>query len=83
MLDDVRLFAASEASNPCITAINEITENGGVTVYPNPLTSSSVIQLNTQLKNAEVVIYDMVGKEVMRKKLTGDRMEIDFGVSAQ
>jgi len=48
-------------------------------IYPNPLTSSSILQLNTQVTNAEVIIYDMVGKEIMRKKLTGDKMEIEKG----
>jgi len=30
-------------------------------------------------KYEEVVIHDMVGKEALRKKLTGDRMEIEKG----
>jgi len=48
-------------------------------IYPNPMTSSSILQLNTQVKDAEVIIYDMVGKEMMRKKLAGDKMEIERG----
>jgi len=52
-------------------------------IYPNPLTSSSILQLNTQLipieSGAEVVIYDVLGKEMLRKKLMGDRMEIEKG----
>jgi hypothetical protein len=60
--------------------INEVNDEENVLhIYPNPLTSSSTLQLNTQLKDAEVVIYDMVGKELMRKKLIRDRMEIAKG----
>jgi hypothetical protein len=57
----------------------EELNNAGISIYPNPLTSSSILQLNTQVNNADVVIYDMVGKELMRKKLTGSRMEIVKG----
>ena len=60
-----------------IDQINGNTDN--VFLYPNPLTSSSILQFNTQLKNAEVVIYNMLGKEMMRKKMDGDRMEIERG----
>jgi len=66
---DVILFAG----------INELTSGNAFSVYPNPLTSSSTLQLNTQVTDAEVAIYDMVGKELMRNKLTGNRMEIEKG----
>jgi len=59
--------------------VNDINPEVKLSIYPNPLSSSSILQLNTRLTNAEVVIYDMVGKEMMRKKLTGDRMEIEKG----
>jgi hypothetical protein len=62
-----------------ITGIEELNINNAINIYPNPLTSSSTLQLNTQVNNAEVVIYDMVGKELIRKKLTGDRLEIEKG----
>jgi len=52
-------------------------------IYPNPLISSSILQFNTQLipneSGAEVVIYDVLGKEMMRRKMDGDRMEIERG----
>jgi len=61
------------------TGINELTTGNVFSIYPNPLTSSSILQLNAQVKDAEVIIYDMLGKELMRKKLTGSRMEIEKG----
>jgi len=61
-----------------ITHIEEPNHNSLI-IYPNPLTSSSILQFNTQVNNAEVIIYDMVGKVMMRKKLTGDRMTIEKG----
>ena len=48
-------------------------------IYPNPLTSSFILQFNTQVSNAEVVIYNMLGKEMLRKKLTVSSMQIEKG----
>jgi len=61
------------------SGVNELDIGNAFSIYPNPLTSSSTLQLNTQVKNAEVVIYDLLGKEMMRTKLTGDRMVIARG----
>jgi len=54
-----------------INAIEEISIANVFNIYPNPLTFSSILQFNTQLKDAEVVIYDMVGKEIWTKSLRG------------
>jgi len=64
-----------------ILGITPLSKNNGFFIFPNPLTSSSILQFNKQLKDAEVVIYDMVGKEVLRRKVTGSRMEIESLVS--
>ena len=64
--------------NVC-TSINDISGYNAIVIYPNPANSSSTLQLNTTVKNAEVVIYDMLGKEMLRKKLTGNSMEIERG----
>ena len=48
-------------------------------IFPNPLTSSAIIQFNKHLTDAEVVIYDVMGKEVMRRKMKGNRMELEKG----
>jgi hypothetical protein len=57
----------------------QYNNNDNELLYPNPLTSSSILQFNTQVTNAEVVIYDVVGKEMMRRKMDGTRMEIQRG----
>jgi len=63
--------------------IEELNIDNVINIYPNPLTSSSILQFNTQLipneSGAEVVIYDMVGKQMLRRKLTGSSMEIEKG----
>jgi hypothetical protein len=50
-----------------------------IKIYPNPLTSSSILELSESVRNAEVIIYDMVGKELLRKQLTGNKTEIKKG----
>jgi len=70
-------FGDSTAFQP--NNINDINKKEIFQIYPNPLTSSSTLQLSTQLKNAEVVINDVLGKEMMRRKMDGDRMEIMRG----
>src|SRR5204863_121927 len=63
-----------------ITGIPSVLQNESTfLIFPNPLTSSSILQLNTTVKNAEVIIYDMLGKEMLRKKLTGNSMGIERG----
>src|SRR5262249_55405397 len=61
-------------------SVNQISniDNIGV-LSPNPLTSTSILQLNIQLKEAEVIIYNMLGEEKMKKKLSGNKMEIEKG----
>jgi len=81
LLSNISLGTTFVAKLSNVTGISEVNEKyqNILVIYPNPLTSSSTLQFNTQLKDAEVVIYDIVGKEMLRKKLTGDRMEIEKG----
>ena len=62
---------------------NDIKENYSpghiITISPNPLISSSVLQFNDHLSNAEVIIYDLLGEEKCHTKFTGDSMEIKRG----
>jgi hypothetical protein len=62
-----------------LTSILEIENWNSLTMYPNPTTGHINISLTKNIKDAEVVIYDMLGKEMVRKKMNGDRMEIERG----
>jgi N-acetylneuraminic acid mutarotase len=62
-----------------INGIEELNTTNTINIYPNPLASYSILQLDAQLTNAEMVIYDMVGKVMMRRKFTGKTMEIKKG----
>jgi len=59
------------------TSVNEINnETLDMSITPNPLTSSSLLQLSKFVNNAKVIIYDMVGKELQRIKFSGNKTEL-------
>ena len=62
-----------------LVGINEVLNSEEIKIYPNPISSTSIIFFNKELKDAEVVIYDVLGKEMMRKKMGGDKMQIEKG----
>jgi hypothetical protein len=87
-IDDVRIFncalSLSEIKtlgNSCsATAVNEFQANDNlIFIYPNPLTLSSTLQLKAELRNAEISIYDLFGKEKMQRKFSGNTIEIEKG----
>jgi hypothetical protein len=56
----------------------KITAND-MTIFPNPLNTSSVIQLSHYARNAELTIHDMLGRECLRQTFSGNRVEIVKG----
>jgi len=55
------------------------TGNNVITISPNPFTSSTTLQFSTHLTNAEVIITNILGNEILRKTISGNSMEIDKG----
>jgi len=49
--------------------IQAAAANAGVQVYPNPNNGTFSIELNGSSKGAELVIYNSIGEEVLRKTL--------------
>ena len=78
-LSDTSVLSLYNSTTSCKSLNVEESNNNLINLYPNPLTFSSILQLNAQVKDAEVFIYDMLGKEMMKKKLTGNKMEIEKG----
>jgi Secretion system C-terminal sorting domain len=59
--------SATNALNHVSAAgINDLSNTGNVTIYPNPLNDNATISIasTVQVKNAELHVYDMLGKEV-------------------
>lgn len=61
------------------TVVDGLFNGNDFSIFPNPLITSSVIQFSNELKNAELVIYDVLGKEMMIKRFTGNKIEIERG----
>jgi hypothetical protein len=61
--------------NPC-TGINEAVVDGGVSVYPNPFSTTITIS-RAASSDVTVNIFDAQGKLVLSKKANGSKIEIE------
>ena len=71
-------YAYIDAYCAATVGINELSNNTAIRIYPNPMTSSCIIEINGT-KATEIIIYDMLGKELIRRKLTANKTEIRKG----
>jgi len=79
-------YAYIDAYCASTVGINELLSNNAIRIYPNPMTSSSIIEIKPLINQinqinqwSEVVIYDVPGKELLRRKLTANKTEIRKG----
>jgi hypothetical protein len=56
-------FAGVTIGN-CATGISELNRTSLINIYPNPFSSSSVLELNSGLTNSEIIIYNSIGQKV-------------------
>jgi hypothetical protein len=59
------------------TGIAHQEANSLFSIFPNPLTSSSVLQFREPVTDAEVVISDALGQIMSRSKLSGSTFKMD------
>lgn len=64
---------------PMVTGIKEITKMKLVTVWPNP--ANDVLNINIEIPQVEneFIVYDVLGKEVMRQKNLKHDNKLDIG----
>ena len=63
----------SRSDTVCFTTgVNEITNNHGVTIYPNPTSGTFTLSYNSKLPilNSQFKIYDVLGQEVYSQAIT-------------
>jgi alpha-tubulin suppressor-like RCC1 family protein len=65
-----------------ITAVNEITEQASVSVYPNPSTGIFTVH-SSRFKVQSVEITDVPGREVLKSQVTSHNAEIDLSRQAK
>ena len=78
--DDNNCKAMSEKyDTSCNVGISSIISNAIlISIYPNPLFSSAIIEIsNSNYKNCDLFIYDVLGQEVLKKKIVNQKTEIE------
>lgn len=83
------LFASSDYPNPALhpkldicynaesTSIGEISDNSAFSIYPNPISSNSIIKINPGIKAKEIEIYSVLGKKIFSKKVTDNVVQLN------
>jgi hypothetical protein len=63
--------------NPC-TGFSEAMIDNSVRIYPNPVSDFLNVQINNQDKNAEIEIFDLMGRRVITSKLNDEISSTDL-----
>lgn len=63
------------------TSINENISDAGIKIFPNPFSTSATIILNSEfrIENAELKMYDMLGREVFKSSIINNKLSISRG----
>ncbi|MCC6837111.1 MAG: T9SS type A sorting domain-containing protein, partial [Bacteroidia bacterium] len=62
---------------PTVTSVAEKKNNESISIYPNPFTTQTRIELNQEYVNASVKIFDVLWKEQRSITFTGKAIVID------
>ncbi|MEI6122103.1 MAG: T9SS type A sorting domain-containing protein [Bacteroidota bacterium] len=66
-------------NNNTTVSVSKLVKENGVTIYPNPFTSSTTISFNELQKNTTIKITDILGKEIKTINYTGRQLVMDKG----
>ncbi len=62
--------------------ITELTGSDMFRIYPNPSKGRFTVETTQNLTNAEITIYDVVGRIVYQKQMSGNKESINMGPDA-
>ncbi len=68
---------------PNPTAIQQVSDNISVNVYPNPSHGEFTFELPANMVNAQIKVYNMIGQEVSTYKVTSDINKVNLGNQAK
>ena len=58
------------------------SQNESLLVYPNPMMDKATLEIKSDKNPTEIVLYNIIGKEIHRQELIGlgqnSRFEVDF-----
>ena len=70
-LDNIAMLESDKINNYTNPSVNFIT-------YPNPTTSTTILQIENLTEDAEYQIFDMSGRLLRQERITNDSVEIDM-----
>jgi hypothetical protein len=80
---DTTLFGSAVTTFPVTVnramGVENIVNKNKITISPNPFSSQTIISFTKELKNANIKIIDILGKEVKTYQMSGSRMVIEKG----
>lgn len=54
--------------SPC-SGINELNQNRDIKIYPNPNNGSFVLQIENEITNGEIIVFNSVGQKVYQQEI--------------
>ncbi len=57
----------------------KVDEVNSIKIYPNPTKDNLIIEFNNEFNNAEFILYDILGKELINKTINGTKVRVDLG----
>ena len=76
VLDTCEIKDLYNANSSCTNGINEL-DNSSVNLYPNP-TNGSVTLSFSNTTNGQVILTDLLGKEVLSKSFTSNEVQLNL-----
>ncbi len=55
-----------------------VEEENNINVFPNPTNSNITIEFNKEFDNAEFILFDIIGKELLYQNINGTEVKIDL-----
>ncbi len=78
-IDDVNVHCCScDSTTSLHDGVDEVTEDNGINIYPNPVTNLITIELKTK-QNSMIEIKDVLGRVVYSSKINTTKTVIDIG----
>jgi len=68
----------SACENVSNVGINDVSEEQGITIYPNPTKGMFIIDFDQKMKNSLIMVYDMVGKVIVSERISNDTTTFDL-----
>ncbi len=71
-------YNSKASNNIALSVNNNLNYSDELTIFPNPFNTSTTLQFNSSIKNAELNIYNLYGQKVKTiNNISGDQIKIE------